>query len=133
MLKYLIIYYKKEKTTKTQSYIAWDTIIDFMKDAFVAAGLPADEAEICADVLAESDRRGINSHGCNRFKPIYIDRINAGILNPTTEYEVFEEEIEDGDTYMTTLDEGDFKQAILIDFTNNYMHMVGELMEEKED
>ena len=22
----------------TQSYIAWDTIIDFMKDAFVAAG-----------------------------------------------------------------------------------------------
>jgi LDH2 family malate/lactate/ureidoglycolate dehydrogenase len=75
----------------TQSYIAWDTIIDFMKDAFVAAGLPGDEAEICADVLAESDRRGINSHGCNRFKPIYIDRINAGILNPTTEYEVLKE------------------------------------------
>ena len=75
----------------TQSYIAWDTIIEFMKDAFVAAGLPADEAEICADVLAESDRRGINSHGCNRFKPIYIDRINAGILNPTTEYEVLKE------------------------------------------
>ena len=75
----------------TQSYIAWDTIIEFMKDAFVAAGLPADEAAICADVLAESDRRGINSHGCNRFKPIYIDRINAGILNPTTEYEVLKE------------------------------------------
>lgn len=75
----------------TQTYIAWDTIIEFMKDAFVAAGLPADEAAICADVLAESDRRGINSHGCNRFKPIYIDRINAGILNPTTEYEVLKE------------------------------------------
>ena len=33
---------------------------------------------------------------------------------------------------MSALDESDFKQAILIDFTNNYMHMVGELMEEAE-
>lgn len=74
-----------------QIYIGWETIINFMKDAFKAAGVPAEDAEICADVLAESDRRGINSHGCNRFKPIYIDRINAGILNPVTEYEVLKE------------------------------------------
>lgn len=74
-----------------QTYISWETIINFMKDAFKAAGVPAEDAEICADVLAESDRRGINSHGCNRFKPIYIDRINAGILNPVTEYEVLKE------------------------------------------
>lgn len=74
-----------------QTYIGWETIINFMKDAFKAAGVPAEDAEICADVLAESDRRGINSHGCNRFKPIYIDRINAGILNPVTEYEVLKE------------------------------------------
>ena len=74
-----------------QTYIGWETIINFMKDAFEAAGVPAEDAEICADVLAESDRRGINSHGCNRFKPIYIDRINAGILNPVTEYEVLKE------------------------------------------
>ena len=33
---------------------------------------------------------------------------------------------------MVTLDDDAFKQAILIDFTNNYMHMVGELMEESE-
>lgn len=74
-----------------QTYIGWETIINFMKDAFKAARVPAEDAEICADVLAESDRRGINSHGCNRFKPIYIDRINAGILNPVTEYEVLKE------------------------------------------
>lgn len=75
----------------TQTYINWETIINFMTDAFKAAGLPEEDAAICADVLAESDRRGINSHGCNRFKPIYIDRINAGILNPVTEYEVLKE------------------------------------------
>lgn len=65
-------------------------------------------------------------------KYYFAVKVDEETGNPTTEYEVFEEEIEDGDTYMTTLDEGDFKQAILIDFTNNYMHMVGELMEEKE-
>ena len=75
----------------TNPYIQWDTIFNFMKDAFIAAGVPEDEAKICADVLCESDRRGIESHGCNRFKPIYIDRINDGILNPVTEYEVLKE------------------------------------------
>ena len=65
-------------------------------------------------------------------KYYFAVKIDAATENPTTEYEVFEEEIEDGDTYMTTLDEGDFKQAILLDFTNNYMHMVGEMVEEKE-
>ena len=57
----------------------------------MAVGVPKEDAEICAEVLMESDRRGIESHGCNRFKPIYIDRIIAGIQNPITEYEVLKE------------------------------------------
>ena len=36
----------------------------------------------------ESDRRGIESHGCNRFKPIYLDRIKSGTLLPVTEIEI---------------------------------------------
>ena len=69
----------------------WKTIHDFMVDAFVGVGVPADDAEIVTDVLMESDRRGIESHGCNRFKPIYIDRINAGIQNPVTNFEIVKE------------------------------------------
>lgn len=42
-------------------------------------------------MLLESDRRGIESHGCNRFKPIYIDRIKAGILNPVTKIDILKE------------------------------------------
>ena len=76
---------------QNRPYIPWDLIHDFMKDAFMAYGLPAEDAEICTDVLMESDRRGIESHGCNRFKPIYIDRIEAGILNPVTELEIVKE------------------------------------------
>lgn len=78
-------------TQETRPYIPWNTIFHFMTDALKAAGVPDDDAEICADVLCESDRRGIESHGCNRFKPIYIDRINDGILNPITEYEILKE------------------------------------------
>ena len=63
----------------------------FLIDAFVGYGVPREDAEICADVLLESDRRGIESHGCNRFKPIYIDRIVKGTLLPKTEIEILRE------------------------------------------
>jgi len=76
---------------ETRPYVSWELIGDFMTAVFEKVGVPRDEAEICADVLMESDRRGIESHGCNRFKPIYIDRIVAGIQNPVTEFEVLKE------------------------------------------
>ena len=76
---------------ETRPYVSWETIGSFMTQAFAKLGVPEDEAAICADVLMESDRRGIESHGCNRFKPIYIDRINAGIQKPVTEFEVIRE------------------------------------------
>lgn len=76
---------------ETRPYISWELLGDFMTSAFEKIGVPADEAKICADVLMESDRRGIESHGCNRFKPIYIDRINAGIQMPVTEFEILKE------------------------------------------
>ena len=73
---------------ETRPYISWDLLSDFMTAAFVAAGVPEDEAKICTDVLMESDRRGIESHGCNRFKPIYMDRFVKGTLLPVTDIEV---------------------------------------------
>ena len=70
---------------------SWETLIPFITDAFVGYGVPRSDAEICTDVLLASDRRGIESHGVNRFKPIYIDRIKAGIQNPVTNFEVIRE------------------------------------------
>ncbi|MBQ2719382.1 MAG: Ldh family oxidoreductase, partial [Clostridia bacterium] len=69
----------------------WKTAAEFIEDAFVGAGVPREDARISTDVLLESDRRGIESHGCNRFKPVYIDRIKAGIQNPVTNYEIIKE------------------------------------------
>ena len=69
----------------------FESLRKFMTAAFAAIGVPADEAAIVADVLVESDKRGINSHGVNRFKPIYIDRINAGIQSATTNFDIIKE------------------------------------------
>ena len=80
-----------QTTKETRPYVSWELIGSFMEDAFVAYGVPRADAKICADVLMESDRRGIESHGCNRFKPIYLDRMDKGILNPVTNYEVVKE------------------------------------------
>ena len=72
-------------------YVPWETIGSFITEAFERVGVPHEEALICAEILMESDRRGIESHGCNRFKPIYIDRIREGIMNPVTRFEIIRE------------------------------------------
>ncbi len=60
-----------------------------MVDVFKGVGVPEDEARICADVLISADKRGIDSHGVGRLKPIYYDRIvKGGIQKPLTEFEV---------------------------------------------
>jgi LDH2 family malate/lactate/ureidoglycolate dehydrogenase len=67
---------------------SFEKLESFMKDVFIRAGVPKDDAAICAEILIESDKRGIDSHGIGRFKPIYIDRIKAGIQNPVTDFEI---------------------------------------------
>ena len=76
---------------ETRPFVSWNLMNRFMIDAFQGYGVPEEDAKICADVLLESDRRGIESHGCNRFKPIYIDRIKKGTLLPVTKLETVKE------------------------------------------
>lgn len=76
---------------ETRPFISWQLADDFMTAVFEKMGVPTEDARLCADVLLESDRRGLESHGCNRFKPIYIDRIKSGILNPVTKIDILKE------------------------------------------
>ena len=76
---------------ETRPFVPWQLVDDFMTAAFVKLGLPEEDARLCSDVLLESDRRGIESHGCNRFKTIYVDRIRQGILNPVTKIDILKE------------------------------------------
>lgn len=72
-------------------WIDFDTMERFMVDVFKGVGVPEEDAKICAEVLIWADKRGIDSHGTNRLKPIYYDRINDGIQFPKTNFEVVKE------------------------------------------
>jgi LDH2 family malate/lactate/ureidoglycolate dehydrogenase len=73
---------------KDCAWIAFEDLEKFMKEALINAGIPEEDATTIGEVLIESDKRGIDSHGIGRLKPIYIDRIDKGIMNPITEIEV---------------------------------------------
>ena len=75
----------------TRPYVSWEVIYSFLVDVFKAYGVPEEDAKICSDVILEADRRGIESHGCNRFKPIYIDRIVDGTLLPKTKIDILKD------------------------------------------
>ncbi|MDR0476150.1 MAG: Ldh family oxidoreductase [Treponema sp.] len=72
-------------------YVKFEEMHEFMRRTFIAAGVPPEDALVCADVLIESDKRGIDSHGVGRFKPIYLDRIKEGIQFVKTNFEIVRE------------------------------------------
>ena len=71
---------KKAKTTNGGSaaeeeadpILDFDYMKKFMYEVFISYGVTPERAEICSDVLIESDKRGIDSHGLGRLKPIYV-------------------------------------------------------------
>ncbi len=72
-------------------WVSFDTMERFMVDVFMGVGVPEEDARICADVLITADKRGIDSHGIGRLKPIYYDRIKEGIQKPVTDIEIVRE------------------------------------------
>jgi LDH2 family malate/lactate/ureidoglycolate dehydrogenase len=76
---------------KDCQWMEFEVLEDFMKQVLIHSDIPKQDAEIITDILIESDKRGIDSHGIGRLKPIYIDRLDAGIVNPVTKIDVIKE------------------------------------------
>jgi L-2-hydroxycarboxylate dehydrogenase (NAD+) len=74
-----------------QKFISFDVMEKFMVNVLEKAGIPVEDARIVCDVLVQADKFGIDSHGVNRLKTIYLDRIKDGILNPLTNFEIVRE------------------------------------------
>ena len=77
----------------TEGAVWWgfDIVEQFMVDTFKGYGVPEGDAKICAEVLITADKRGIDSHGVGRLKPIYIDRIKDKQINPVTKVDIIRE------------------------------------------
>ncbi|MEI6048702.1 MAG: Ldh family oxidoreductase [Bacteroidota bacterium] len=72
-------------------FIPFEVLEKFMLNVMVKAGIPEEDAGIICDVLIQADKFGFDSHGVNRLKSIYLDRIKDGILNPVTNYKIVKE------------------------------------------
>lgn len=72
-------------------WMDFETLERFMKVSLEKCGIPEKDARIISDILIESDKRGIDSHGIGRLKPIYIDRLDLGIVNPETKIDIVKE------------------------------------------
>jgi L-2-hydroxycarboxylate dehydrogenase (NAD+) len=92
-------------TTMSQdsTRVAADRLAAFIARAFVAAGLPAADAETLAQLMVEADLRGSDTHGVIRL-PLYVRRIRAGGVNAKPNIRVISDRVSaaliDGDNGM---------------------------------
>jgi LDH2 family malate/lactate/ureidoglycolate dehydrogenase len=93
--------------TTSAPRIAAATLAAFIARAFIAAGLPADDAQTLAGLMVEADLRGSDTHGVIRL-PLYVRRIRAGGINATPDIRVI----------------SDRPSAALLDGDNGMGHLV---------
>jgi L-2-hydroxycarboxylate dehydrogenase (NAD+) len=75
--------------TVTKSWVPIDLLESFVTGVFRGVGVSDADARVCTDALLAADKRGIDSHGIGRLKPIYYDRIvKTRVQQPITRFEV---------------------------------------------
>jgi L-2-hydroxycarboxylate dehydrogenase (NAD+) len=80
-----------DQESKNIRFVPFETVKSFMIEVMEKAGIPHEDALIVTDVLMQADKLGFDSHGVNRLKPIYLDRIKDGIQEPVTNTEIVRE------------------------------------------
>src|SRR5437764_5256701 len=92
----------KEKTA-AEMRVAATQLTAFATRAFIAAGLPEDDAQAVASLMVEADLRGSDTHGVVRL-PLYVKRLQAGGINARPNIRVVRERpaaaLVDGDNAM---------------------------------
>src|SRR5271168_3019394 len=66
--------------TEHDTRVPAERLTAFIVRAFIAAGIPATDAETVAGLMVEADLRGSDTHGVIRL-PLYVRRIRAGGVN----------------------------------------------------
>ncbi len=71
-------------------HVAQHTLIDFVRDIFMAASVRQPIAQRVAESLVESNLQGHDSHGIVRV-PLYLQQIKEGNLHPNADPELVED------------------------------------------
>lgn len=68
-----------------------ETLREWVVQVLMTCQYSRDDAAIIADVLVESDLRGIDSHGVPRLARLYVNRLDAGVIDPNAQLRVVRE------------------------------------------
>ncbi len=66
-----------------------DKLRQWGSSIFQATGMAKNEADVCADVLVDSNLRGIDTHGIY-LANLYARRLKIGLMNPKPQTQVRE-------------------------------------------
>lgn len=99
---------EKLKHIPDPTYVQAEPLTDFVTSLFVGAGMPEDEARLCAKVLVDADMNGIDTHGvCYNLDLHYLTGLLNGYINPTPnvriEYETAGTAVIDADRGMAMI------------------------------
>ena len=73
------------------TFIPCSELERFMIEALMKLGVTQNDAETCARITLLASKRGIDSHGVERFKAFYYDRIKNGIVEAVSKPEIIRE------------------------------------------
>ncbi|MDD3031741.1 MAG: Ldh family oxidoreductase [Candidatus Caldatribacteriota bacterium] len=75
------------------TWVDFNTLNNFITDVFKKMGLDNNDAEIASDVLISANKVGMDSHGIDRLKTYYYDKLNSGIVNKETNIEIINNQL----------------------------------------
>src|ERR1700756_5604868 len=81
---------RTREMTADEARVLAAQLAEFVARAFVAAGLPQDDAHAVAGLMVEADLRGSDTHGIIRL-PLYVRRLRAGGINANPNIRVISE------------------------------------------
>lgn len=65
-----------------ETFYPAERLREFASRCLQAVGVPTADADVVADNLTDAHLRGVDSHGVTRLIQIYVERVEAGIINP---------------------------------------------------
>ena len=72
-------------------FVQGDALKSTVAPIFEKMGVPADDAQLAADVLVQADLRGVDTHGVSNMLRSYITGYQNGSINPRPDWKVIRE------------------------------------------
>lgn len=66
-----------------------DKLVAFSTKVLEKMGVPSEDAAVTANILVDTDFRGIESHGVAHLGPFYVKRMKDGLINPKPNIETW--------------------------------------------